>query len=68
MIEIAEILSKDFPHVRVDLYNIKGKITFGELTFYNSSGYTVFNPDNFDYILGENFILPWSKLDCKHFY
>ncbi|WP_404322740.1 carbonic anhydrase [Cytobacillus firmus] len=58
MIEIAEILSKDFPHVRVDLYNIKGQIIFGELTFYNASGYTVFSPDDFDFILGEEFELP----------
>src|SRR5699024_2999656 len=58
MIEIAEILSKDFPHVRVDLYNIKGNIIFGELTFYNASGYTVFEPDEFDFILGTEFILP----------
>lgn len=58
MIEIAEILSEDFPHVRVDLYNIKGEIVFGELTFYNASGYTVFEPDEFDFILGKEFILP----------
>lgn len=58
MIEIAEVLSKDFPHVRVDLYNIKGKIVFGELTFYNASGYTVFEPDEFDFILGNEFDLP----------
>lgn len=58
MVEIAELLSKDFPHVRVDLYNIQGKIFFGELTFYNASGYTVFTPDEFDYILGEKFVLP----------
>lgn len=58
MIEIAEILSEDFPHVRVDLYNIKGRIVFGELTFYTASGYTVFYPDEFDFILGKEFILP----------
>lgn len=58
MISIAEILSQDFPHVRVDLYNINGNIVFGELTFYNASGYTVFNPDKFDFILGEEFSLP----------
>ena len=40
MIEIVEILSKDFPHARVDLYNFDGKIVFGEITFYNASGYT----------------------------
>lgn len=58
MINIAEKLSENFPHVRVDLYNIKGNIIFGELTFYNASGYTVFEPDEFDYILGEKFVLP----------
>jgi hypothetical protein len=58
MIKIAEILSKDFPHVRVDLYNIKGRIIFGELTFYNASGYTIFTPDKFDFILGNQFNLP----------
>ena len=33
MIEIAKILSKDFKFVRVDLYELDGKIYFGELTF-----------------------------------
>lgn len=55
MCEIAAQLSKDFPHVRVDLYNLDGNIFFGELTFYDTSGYQVFEPDEFDFILGENF-------------
>ena len=38
MIDIANILSKGFSHVRVDLYNIDGKIYFGEMTFTNGSG------------------------------
>jgi hypothetical protein len=58
MVKIAEKLSEGFPHVRVDLYNIREKIIFGELTFYNASGYTVFTPDEFDFILGEKFIIP----------
>lgn len=58
MVRVAEILSRDFPHVRVDLYNIRGRIIFGELTFYNASGYTVFTPDEFDFILGKEFTLP----------
>lgn len=57
MIKYAEILSKGFPHVRVDLYNINGDITFGELTFFGASGYMEFEPDKFDYILGKKFIL-----------
>lgn len=52
---VAEQLSKEFPHVRVDLYNINGNIYFGELTFYDGSGYMSFNPDSFDEELGRNF-------------
>lgn len=55
MIKIVEELSKDFPHVRVDLYNAGGKITFGELTFYDGSGYQGYLPDEFDFTLGEKF-------------
>jgi hypothetical protein len=38
MIEIASVLCKPFPHVRVDLYNVNGKIYFGEMTFYSNAG------------------------------
>lgn len=55
MIKIADDLSKDFPHVRVDLYNIDGKIVFGELTFFNAGGYMIFTPDKFDYEMGDKF-------------
>lgn len=55
MKQIASLLSKDFPFVRVDLYNINGKIYFGELTFYPSSGYGKFHPDDFDFQLGSYF-------------
>ena len=58
MVEIAEILSKRFPHVRVDLYNINGKIVFGELTFFTNAGIIPFDPDSFDYEMGKQFILP----------
>ena len=57
MIEYAETLSKDFPHVRVDFYDVNGKIIFGELTFYNASGYMTFKPDSFDFEMGKNFKL-----------
>ncbi|MDT3387131.1 MAG: carbonic anhydrase [Bacteroidota bacterium] len=53
MINLAEQLSYDFPFVRVDLYNIKGTIIFGELTFYPWGGYVSFIPDSFDYDLGK---------------
>lgn len=58
MIEIAKILSEDFLHARIDLYNLNGSIIFGETTFFTGSGYMGFIPDNFDKIIGNAFILP----------
>lgn len=55
MIRIAEKLAEDFPHVRVDLYNIAGVIIFGELTFYPLSGYVIYKPESFDLKLGTFF-------------
>jgi hypothetical protein len=55
MLEAARILSRDFPHVRVDLYNVNGKIYFGELTFYDGSGYFQYDPDGFDFHVGSFF-------------
>lgn len=55
MVELAERLSEDFPHVRVDLYNVMGKIYFGELTFYDGSGYMQYSPDSFDFEMGKKF-------------
>lgn len=58
MVDMAKTLSADFPYVRVDFYDIDGKIYFGELTFFPESGYYDFEPDEFDFILGEKFVLP----------
>ena len=57
MVEIAEKLSEGFSHVRVDLYNLGGKIYFGEMTFTTSSGYIKFVPAEFDTILGKQWNL-----------
>ena len=53
MVTIAEALSKDFVHVRVDLYCEHNKIYFGELTFTTCSGYGKFLPEEFDRELGK---------------
>jgi len=58
IIKTAEDLSKNFPHVRADFYNINGKIYFGELTFYDSGGYPSYSPDSFDFEIGGKFVLP----------
>lgn len=57
MIELSRKLSKGFAHVRVDLYEVNGKVYFGELTFYHFSGFMPFQPDKWDKIFGE-----WLKL------
>lgn len=57
MLQIAEKLSEDFPYVRVDLYNVDGKVYFGELTFYPWSGYVQYTPDEADYWFGKDFEL-----------
>ena len=53
MLELAEKLSKHFDFVRVDLYNVKGKIYFGELTHYFASGMGKFEPSSFSFELGK---------------
>lgn len=53
MIELARKLSKNIPHVRVDFYEINGRVYFGEFTFYHWSGLVPFSPEKWDYKLGE---------------
>ena len=58
MIEIAEIISKGFPQVRVDLYNVKGKIFFGEMTFFAFSGMNNHFTTEFQRMVGDRITLP----------
>lgn len=53
MVRIAEKLSHGFKFLRVDLYNVKGKIYFGELTFYPAAGMGSFVPEEWDEKLGK---------------
>ena len=59
MVHLAEELSRGFPMLRVDLYNISGRIRFGELTFYHNSALAnVFDPPQWDEIFGSWIELP----------
>ena len=53
MCDFATKLSHDIPFVRVDLYEINEKVYFSEMTFYPSSGMQPFEPNEWDYKLGE---------------
>ena len=58
MIEIAEKIAQGFPQVRVDLYNVKGKIYFGEMTFYAFSGMNNHFTMEFQRMIGDRIQLP----------
>ena len=63
MIELSKILSKDFPFLRVDFYEINGKIYFGELTFYPGAGFTAFDPPEWEETIGGWIDLPLKSKD-----
>ncbi len=58
MENVARTLAADFPFVRVDLYNLDGRIIFGEMTFYPTDGRMDFAPDNYNTIIGDYLQLP----------
>jgi hypothetical protein len=57
MVVLAEKLSKGMKFVRIDFYEINGKVYFGEITFYPGSGMEEFTPEKYDYLLGS-----WIRL------
>lgn len=58
MIAVAEKLGKGIPQARIDLYNINGKIYFGEITFFHWSGFKPFVPEEWDEKFGSWIDLP----------
>ena len=57
----AEKLSEGIPHLRVDFYEVDGKIYFGELTFSHWSGMVPFEPEEWDKTFGD-----WIELPNKN--
>lgn len=55
---LAEKLSAGLPHVRVDFYDVNGKIYFGELTLFNSGGRKPFVPEQYELEIGSWITLP----------
>lgn len=58
MKELASKLSKGTPQLRVDFYEVNGKVYFGEMTFFHCSGLTPFSPNEWDKKLGKWVTLP----------
>lgn len=63
MLEIAKKLSEDFVFARIDLYNIKGKIYFGEITLSPNSGFDPDITEETDLMFGEKLDIPyWENI------
>lgn len=58
MLKISKILSRDFPFVRVDFFEVNEKLYIGEMTFYPGNGMEPFNPCEWDRKLGNLLKLP----------
>lgn len=62
MIRIAKKLSSEFPFVRVDLYDLEGKVYFGELTFTPADGMDDYLPKKWDKKMGDMYdIHAWNS-------
>ncbi len=62
MIRLAEILGRDFDHLRVDFFDDGKRLWAGELTLFSWSGFAVFHPDEADFELGSHWRLRFPLL------
>lgn len=58
MQELAARLSEGTPQLRVDFYEVNGKVFFGEMTFFHCGGFALLNPPEWNQIFGEWVELP----------
>ena len=58
MKELARILAKDIPHIRIDFYEANGKVLFGEMTFFDQGGFLKIQPDLWEKEWGNLIKLP----------
>lgn len=61
MKELAAKLSKGYPELRVDFYEVNGHVLFGELTLFHHTGMVPFEPQKWDYTFGA-----WISLNIKN--
>ena len=59
---LAAKLSAGMPHVRVDFYEVDGKVYFGEFTFFHHGGWTPFDPEEWDLTFGKEITLPSKRV------
>ncbi|MEE0041327.1 ATP-grasp fold amidoligase family protein [Catenibacterium sp.] len=59
---LAEKLSEGITHVRIDFYQTPSGIYFGEITFFDGSGFDAIEPIEWDYKIGSWLKLPMEKV------
>lgn len=57
---LADKMSVGIPQVRIDFYEVNGRVYFGEMTFFHWSGLKPFEPAEWDRTFGD-----WIKLPNK---
>lgn len=63
MKRLAAVLSEGTPQLRVDFYEVDGRVYFGEMTFFHCSGFEAFHPQEWDNIFGEWVTLPHKQTE-----
>jgi len=63
MKELAAKLSEGTPQLRVDFYEVDGKVYFGEMTFFHCSGMAPFHPEQWDRTFGDWVMLPPKRTE-----
>ncbi len=58
MLSLARLMGEGFSFLRIDFYEVNGKVYFSEFTFYSDSGTAKFNPCEWDEKLGDYIKLP----------
>lgn len=58
MVAVATKLAQNFTFIRVDLYCVKGKIYFGELSFYPNNGFVRYENEEMDRFFASKIHLP----------
>lgn len=53
MKKMGGIIAQEFPYVRIDYYDVDGKLFFGEITLHHGGGFDVFIPEEYDLFYGK---------------
>ena len=61
MLRLASRLGKGFACARIDFYEVRGRVYFGEITFTDADGLSEFAPARYNRIFGDRIVLPEKK-------